>query len=337
MTAGGLVVGLEGAVVALCAVMATFLFVESRGGPLGPRAYLGLLLLLMGIMILVNAVAGTARWAWFQPINLPLELLVGPVLWLQVRSLDPSHRRLSLKDSVHFMPALLGTVLFAVGIRNLDLFVAAVHLGYFTAATARFLRARAVLPARDRTFVRSVLVLVAVALGIRFFVPLAGPSAAGFRGVLPYAVLMGGLLVIGAYSLLSALRSPRLLAGRRGQGDPQDSRAIDEKLDALMETERPYLDPAFSLDELANRLAVPPRLLSERINDRYGINVAAYLNRLRVEEAAKRLADPANRESITTILHEAGFGSKSAFHREFRKVYGMTPSAYRNQAEAGRR
>jgi AraC-like DNA-binding protein len=65
-----------------------------------------------------------------------------------------------------------------------------------------------------------------------------------------------------------------------------------------------------------------------------GANVSAYLNRRRVEYAADALlkrSDP-----ITTIMYDSGFGSKSAFQREFRKRFSMSPSEYRRQFQKER-
>ncbi len=55
-----------------------------------------------------------------------------------------------------------------------------------------------------------------------------------------------------------------------------------------------------------------------------------YISTYRIEEAARRLADPAEKKkSIQQIARETGFNSPSTFNRAFKKVTNDTPSQYR--------
>jgi AraC-like DNA-binding protein len=54
------------------------------------------------------------------------------------------------------------------------------------------------------------------------------------------------------------------------------------------------------------------------------------MNRHRIEEAKKRLSDPAfANKNILEIMLETGFYSKSTFNTAFRKFTGSSPSDYR--------
>jgi AraC-like DNA-binding protein len=53
----------------------------------------------------------------------------------------------------------------------------------------------------------------------------------------------------------------------------------------------------------------------------------AVLRRMRVLQAIERLA--ADDTAVTTIAHEVGYGSLSAFNAAFRELTGATPSDYR--------
>jgi AraC-like DNA-binding protein len=54
---------------------------------------------------------------------------------------------------------------------------------------------------------------------------------------------------------------------------------------------------------------------------------------LRVEEAKKRLLDPAKKHySILAIAEEVGFNSKSSFNLVFKKHVHMTPSEFRKSS-----
>jgi AraC-like DNA-binding protein len=60
--------------------------------------------------------------------------------------------------------------------------------------------------------------------------------------------------------------------------------------------------------------------------------VARYIQRRRLEESARALADPMRRTlSITAIATAHGFKSQAHFSRVFRESYGVTPRDFRMQ------
>ncbi len=64
--------------------------------------------------------------------------------------------------------------------------------------------------------------------------------------------------------------------------------------------------------------------------------VARYIQRRRLEESARALADPMRRTlSITAIATAHGFKSQAHFSRVFRENYGMTPRDFRMQNVPG--
>lgn len=97
-----------------------------------------------------------------------------------------------------------------------------------------------------------------------------------------------------------------------------------------METEKPYVDGELTLPKLAERLSIPPQHLSQTINERLQQNFFDFVNTYRVEEAKRRLLDPAKQHySVLAIAEEVGFNSKSAFNSVFKKHVRMTPSEFR--------
>jgi len=97
-----------------------------------------------------------------------------------------------------------------------------------------------------------------------------------------------------------------------------------------METEKPYVDGELTLPKLAERLSIPPQHLSQTINERLQQNFFDFVNTYRVEEAKRRLLDPARQHySVLAIAEEVGFNSKSAFNSVFKKHVRMTPSEFR--------
>lgn len=105
------------------------------------------------------------------------------------------------------------------------------------------------------------------------------------------------------------------------------------KIDIIMRSQKTYLNPDLTLDMLADTLGIAAKDLSMIINRHFNLNFYEFVNGYRIEEAKKRLLDPANKsKTITDIYLEVGFNSKSVFNTFFKKLVGKTPSEYRQQA-----
>ncbi|HEX5037303.1 MAG TPA: helix-turn-helix domain-containing protein [bacterium] len=116
--------------------------------------------------------------------------------------------------------------------------------------------------------------------------------------------------------------------------DENELRSWKEKLDAYMDGQKPYLNPELRLSDLAHAVGLKAYQLSEVINRRAGTNFYEYVNGYRVEEAKRRLLDPAYAHmNILGIAVDSGFNSKSVFNDVFRKTTGKTPSTYRSGPE----
>ncbi|OMH31720.1 hypothetical protein BGP75_16490 [Motiliproteus sp. MSK22-1] len=88
-----------------------------------------------------------------------------------------------------------------------------------------------------------------------------------------------------------------------------------------------YRDPNLNLAKLARKLGIPPRKVSQQVNQATELNVSQYINRFRIKEACERLKDTDQR--VTEIMLEVGFFTKSNFNREFLRITRMSPSAWR--------
>jgi len=72
-----------------------------------------------------------------------------------------------------------------------------------------------------------------------------------------------------------------------------------------------------------------PSHVSRTFKTEFGLTPSQYINRLRVERAARRLA--ASNETIAQICFDVGFVSLSYFYRLFHAHKGMTPVEYRRE------
>ncbi|WP_316013066.1 helix-turn-helix domain-containing protein [Roseobacter sp. HKCCA0434] len=90
-------------------------------------------------------------------------------------------------------------------------------------------------------------------------------------------------------------------------------------------------EPGLTIGALAARLDIPEHRLRRLINQGLGYrNFAAFLNDHRIEEAKRRLADPAQaRAQIVSHAFALGYNSLAPFNRAFRERVGQSPTAYR--------
>lgn len=98
----------------------------------------------------------------------------------------------------------------------------------------------------------------------------------------------------------------------------------------LLEEQRLYqLEFGITLAQAARKLQVPARLLSNAVNHCYGASFSVLLNDKRISYACQLLLQQPTL-SVTDVMLQAGFASKSNFHKEFLRVTGTTPSHFRD-------
>lgn len=119
-----------------------------------------------------------------------------------------------------------------------------------------------------------------------------------------------------------------------GTLDDEDD-ALLARLSRLMEEDKAYRREGFGLSALVAALDVPEYRLRRLINQRLGHrNFPSFVNGYRLAEAMAALADPGQADvPILTIALDAGFQSIGPFNRAFKARTGITPTAYRRQAE----
>jgi len=91
-------------------------------------------------------------------------------------------------------------------------------------------------------------------------------------------------------------------------------------------------DPSrnFTLAEMAASVNLTPPYLCYLFKSVTGTPPAKYLKTLRMQQAATLLTTTFL--SVKEIVRRVGCTDDSHFVRDFKRIYGMTPSAYRNSA-----
>ncbi len=146
-------------------------------------------------------------------------------------------------------------------------------------------------------------------------------------------ILMAMTTALLAYFAMAEKESLALnLQPRKYENSPLSSKKQNDlsfRLREWMKTEKPYLEPKLSLQDLATQLNIAGKDLSRVINETQNMNFFDFVNSYRISEF-KRLASQ-NRlenETILAIAFEAGFNSKSTFNHSFKKLTGLTPAQY---------
>lgn len=184
-----------------------------------------------------------------------------------------------------------------------------------------------------------VVLLVMLALG-----RLVAFARVELIGVLAFAsfLLVVNTLVMARPSLLQGVPSPLQLPPQETQApEPTETRErtaqeheqaaqTAQRLRALFERERPYLNDGLTLVEVAAALHCGRGHVSRVLNEVVGKSFHDYVNDFRIEAAQALLLDLNQAHlSVDGIALEVGFRSRSVFFTAFKKRTGLTPAAWR--------
>ena len=115
-----------------------------------------------------------------------------------------------------------------------------------------------------------------------------------------------------------------------------DEKKVDlqQKLEQAIRHDKLFLQPDLTLGKLSQHLGVNSKYLSQVIHESFQTDFSGFVNRARVNEASRLMADPAYAHiSFEGIAEMVGFGSKSTFNKAFKRFTGVTPSFYLSAAK----
>jgi len=113
-----------------------------------------------------------------------------------------------------------------------------------------------------------------------------------------------------------------------------DVAIIKEKLEKLMQCQKPFVRHSLTIYTLAEMLNQKPAHLSWVINQCYQKNFSDYINAYRVKYFIEIVPLEEHRHrNLLGIALEIGFNSKNTFLRAFEKEYHTSPNAYFNNLE----
>ena len=107
-----------------------------------------------------------------------------------------------------------------------------------------------------------------------------------------------------------------------------------QQLDQLVHKEKVYTDSLLSLRQVAEMIDLHPNRLSWLLNEQLHKNFNEYINAFRLETFKTKALDPKNKHiTILGLAYESGFNSKTSFNSYFKKMEGITPTAWVKKQE----
>jgi len=307
-------------------------------------------LALVSVYALQSVVIGV-RWGYdvleVLPVQAVLAVVIATLAWLSfdgLRSERPPAQRPWLL--LHLVPVLVVTGLIAFWPAPISLAIILVFAGYGIAlCRLAFAGPDALGSSRLDGVISSYRALQVTAFAVS--------SSAAIDIVISWDFAQSGgshsarIVAIGNVLALLVLGSAATVAGTSRPEERDETIAeegaspvlpsaedtdIAAALDRLMQARELYRDVDLNLNRLARKMGLPARQVSIAVNRVKAMSVSHYVNDYRVREACRLLAD--TDRAVTGIMFDAGFQTKSNFNREFLRVTGMSPKAWRAKALA---
>lgn len=322
-------------------LLAAFLFYHRRGNSLSNQL-LGFLLIILSFRV------GKSVLLEFTPdlnvkiifIGLGSMLLIGPFFYLFSKSLLSRSFTIRKTHLLHFLPAVLG-ICFGLWIEEshiksypiwIFLLAYGIYYGHFIIYVIYSYRgAQKASTIQSANFQLLRLIFFGLmAIWFVYFLNLFDEDIPYIIGPVLYSIV--------AYSISFLVIKNRFIdkvdhEKYKSTQIPEDlGQEIYSRIQKLMIEDKEFKNPDLTLKFLCEQLKQSPQIVSMVINQKSGKNFNTYINKYRVEEAAKQLRDSKfGHYSISAIAMESGFNSISSFNTAFKKHTSLTPLAFRNQ------
>lgn len=110
--------------------------------------------------------------------------------------------------------------------------------------------------------------------------------------------------------------------------EEEKNRLLFEELDNLVTRDKLYLNSDLSRDDFVKLIGVNKTRVGRILQQNTGLSTTGYINKKRLECAAKLLKDKAD-YTIPVIAQSCGIPNVPTFNRLFRSKFGMTPTEYK--------
>ncbi len=320
-----------------------------RGNRIANRIMAAILFIFAADMML-HTLAYTEHILYFPHLSKlepPLTFLLAPLFYFYVRALTGDQFGFTRKEALHFAPALVCVILLAphylqpadVKIQHFLLdhakqcwqcvviywLILAQLFGYIV-AIARLLRRHreriqssfSSLEKINLSWLRNLLLVVILTWLAALIMQLVHPTIENANYVwllVAIAIYWMGYMGLHQPEIFFGATNEKAAHKRYGKSTltPEKADAYLQKLKGFMAKVKPYLRSDLTLPLLARELNISTHHLSQIINEKLGQNFFEFINCQRVEEAKRRIVDPAY-----VNMNLAGIGLEVAsirFHR----------------------
>ncbi|MFC5404069.1 AraC family transcriptional regulator [Cohnella soli] len=107
----------------------------------------------------------------------------------------------------------------------------------------------------------------------------------------------------------------------------KDNKHLNLIEDVARIVQRDFANPALSLDTVADEVGFSSPYVGKLFRKHFLVSVNDYINQIRLTHATEWIAT--TDDTITDIMLQSGFSSRSHFFTLFKKEHGLTPSQYR--------
>ena len=300
-------------------------------------------LLLIGFYLLQSVVIGI-RWGYDIIEIMPLQSLIATTIaalaWVCFKGLAMEEQPTLSRFWPHLLPTAAIMVFIALYPEPISLAIILIFLGYGAAllwlarhgpdALVASRLDGAVLSYRSLQITGFALIASAITdVIISFDFTKTGGIHAGAIVALGNVI---ALLILGtAASVASSGSAVEATSAEPPPPPPatEEDGAVAAALDALMRARQLYRDPELNLSRIARKMNLPARRVSTAVNRIHGMSVSQYVNDLRIRSACEQLVGTDH--SITQVMFDSGFISKSNFNREFARMNGESPTEFRKR------
>lgn len=328
-----------------CAILAIHLFKTRPRHSLPPiiLATCFLLFALQSVFLTLSLEFG--RSSQISVLMPTCALLFGPMFLFYFESLSAPEKNFKLRNIWHFIPAGITFVLVLTNhyIFIIDIIILSSFGGYSLALLVKLTKGKQqfqFLGAFQHIAYRWLIIsssLLSISFVSEMLINMELNRGGQLSDSVPLLIEIIIKLVVVSWALWAAIQGSeyfdwyyQVLSNQQAKTTHKQDTAefvpIIAALDKTL-TDPNLLASPMSLKDMATHLKVPIKKLSLAVNQIRGESYSKYLNRKRVV-LAKDIMQKQPDVSMTTVMFDAGFRTKSSFNKEFKAIEEVSPSEY---------
>ena len=298
----------------------------------------------------------------------PIKVILTPLIFFYIKGLTQAKNRISLKESLHFAPAVVVFILsviiylsypdwkilsindiyktkvegnfpytFLVTVTRIivffqGIFYAGMIYKLFKRNDSTMRQIVSDISKRDMIWIRYTAILVGIrglTTGLELFGAYSIPAV--------FAVYYMFLIGFSFYIFFQAIAQPDIsfigatiqeIADKQENENSPESETDLRILD-LFKEKKLFLKPDLTLQEASDELLVPKYRLTQLIKAGGYHNFYAFVNEHRIEFSKDLLINLPSNLAMESVVADSGFQSRSTFYRAFKESTGLTPKEFR--------